>query len=145
MKWSLIVKKKVLNHQKLVKGDPKWLKTAPQGWLVEKTLLNSIVSIRYLPIQGELLNSITEKMRLFYSLPEMSGRPKIFSPGLLMTNCKSYKKKSKIQNLEHWKLYENTFPVVNSLCVNFIETLETLEFKSPIFEFKCFKAPQLYD
>ena len=44
----------------------------------------------------------------------------------------------------HWKLYKNTFHPYIFYIVSMIETLGTLEFKSAIIEFKCFKAPQLY-
>ena len=44
----------------------------------------------------------------------------------------------------HWKLYKNTFHPYIFYIVSMIETLGTVEFKSAIIEFNCFKAPQLY-
>ena len=48
-----------------------------------------------------------------------------------------------IKNYIKTCLFKN-FPFI-SLFFEIIETLETIEFKTPIIEFKCFKAPQLYD
>ena len=46
-----------------------------------------------------------------------------------------------IKNYIKTCLFKN-FPLI-SLFFEIIETLETIEFKTPIIEFKCFKAPQL--
>ena len=48
-----------------------------------------------------------------------------------------------IKNYTKISLFKN-FPFI-SLLLEMIETLETIEFKTPIFEFNCFKAAQLYD
>ena len=86
-------------------------------------------------------------MKLFHSLPDKRVRPKNYSPGLLTSNSKSYKKKNQksitanIKNYIKTCLFKN-FPFI-SLFFEIIETLETIEFKTPIIEFKCFKAPQL--
>ena len=80
-------------------------------------------------------------MKLFHSLPEKRVRPKNYSPGLLMSNSKSYKKNQKsitanIKNYLKICLFKK-FPFI-SLLSEIIETLETIEFKTPIIEFKCF-------
>ena len=86
-------------------------------------------------------------MQLFHSPPDKSVCPKNFSPGLLMSRSKSYKKKNQksltanIKNYTKISLFKN-FPFI-SLLLEMIETLETIEFKNPIFEFNCFKAAQL--
>ena len=138
----------ISNGENLAKSSPRWSKTTLKHWLSEKNVIefncfNKIFANTREIIEfnmGKKWNSSTA-----FQIRESALKtiPQAFSRQTLNPIKKNQKSiTANIKNYIKTCLFKN-FPFI-SLFFKIIETLETIEFKTPIIEFKCFKAPQLY-
>ena len=139
----------ISNGENLAKSGPRWSKTTLKHWLSEKNVIefncfNKIFANTREIIEfnmGKKWNSSTA-----FQIRESALKtiPQAFSRQTLNPIKKNQKSiTANIKNYIKTCLFKN-FPFI-SLFFEIIETLETIEFKTPIIEFKCFKGSQLGD
>ena len=98
-----------------------------------KMLLKQLISI--MPIIETI--DFNKRMFLFHSLPQGTGKPMVFSAGLLITKSWSSKKKSKIKRYIHRQIWRNNVSLLFFLLkqlISIMPIIETIDFNKKLLK-----------